>query len=251
MAHPALHEVAHRPWPLEHHSWSLTMDWEDLLFLHWPVDAAVLQECLPPGVEVETFGGTAWLGVVPFRMARTRWRCLPPVPTAHRFPELNVRTYVRAGARAGVWFFSLDAASRLAVAGGRAAFGLPYFHAAMRCERRAQTVDYASERRDRRGAPVRFAARWSASGRVATAAPGSLEHFLVERYCLFALRRGLLVCGDIAHPPWRFASADVQITHNDMASPLGCRLQGPPVSALATDPVRVAAFWPRPWPATK
>lgn len=247
MAHPALHEVAHRPWPLEHHSWALTMDWEDLLFLHWPVEAALLQRHLPAGVEIETFAGSAWLGVVPFRMARTRFRWLPALPTAHRFPELNVRTYVRAGARSGVWFFSLDARSRLAVAGARATFGLPYFHAAMHCERRGQSVHYASERRD--GSPVRFAASWSARGPVATAAPGSLEHFLVERYCLFALRRGQLVCGDVAHPPWRLAAADVQIAHNDMASPLGCRLEGPPASVLATEPVTVAAFWPRAWPA--
>jgi len=248
MAHPALREVAHRPWPLEHHCWALTMHWEELLFLHWPVEAAVLQERLPAGVEVETFAGSAWLGVVPFRMARTRWRCMPPLPTAHRFPELNVRTYVRAGARSGVWFFSLDAASRLAVAGARASFGLPYFHAAMSCERQGQAVHYASERRNGSGAPLRFAASWSARGPVSTAAKRSLEHFLVERYCLFALRRGQLVCGDIAHAPWRFASADVQITHNDMASPLGCRLEGAPVSVLATDPVTVAAFWPRAWP---
>jgi uncharacterized protein YqjF (DUF2071 family) len=250
MAHPALQEVEHRPWPLEHDRWALTMHWEDLLFLHWPVEAAVLQERLPRGVEIETFAGSAWLGVVPFRMARTRWRWLPALPTTHRFPELNVRTYVRAGGRSGVWFFSLDAASRLAVAGARATFGLPYFHAAMRCERRGESVHYASERRNG-GAPVSFAASWRANGPVVKAAPGSLEHFLVERYCLFALRRGQLMCGDIAHPQWRFASAAVRIEHNDMAAPLGCRLEGAPASALAADPVTVAAFWPRRWPARK
>ena len=91
------------------------MGWHDLLFLHWRVPAASLRAHLPPELELETFDGDAWLGVVPFRMVDTRFRWLPRVPTAHTFPELNLRTYVRAGGRSGVWFWSLDETSRLAI----------------------------------------------------------------------------------------------------------------------------------------
>ncbi|MBL8753887.1 MAG: DUF2071 domain-containing protein [Planctomycetes bacterium] len=249
MPHPALASTAHRPWPLPDRPWVLSMAWHDLLFLHWPVPAAALQAHLPPGLELETFAGSAWLGVVPFRMVRTRWRFLPPVPTAGTFDELNVRTYVRAGGRSGVWFFSLDAASRLAVEGARLGFGLPYFRARMACRVEHGNVEYRSERHDRRGPPAVFAAGWSQRGGGAVAAPGSLEQFLVERYALFAWRRGRLVCGEIAHAPWRLAPAEVRIDACDMGRILGLALPPAPVSALAAAALDVAAFAPRPAPA--
>ena len=175
MTHPALLDTRHRPWPLPARAWSLTMRWEELLFLHWPVAAAALRPHLPPGLELELFDGTAWLGVVPFRMARTRCRWLPPMPTAHTFPELNLRTYVRGGGRSGVWFFSLDAASRLAVEGARLGFGLPYFAARMACARDGERVRYRSERTDARGPAAVFRGEWRAMGPFAPARPGTLE----------------------------------------------------------------------------
>jgi hypothetical protein len=220
------------------------MEWRDLLFLHWPVSAAALQRLLPPGLEVETFDGTAWLGVVPFRMARTRVRWLPPIPTTASFPELNVRTYVRHGDRSGVWFFSLDASSRLAVAGARATFRLPYFHAAMSCGHVGMTTVYASERTDRRGPPASFAARWCHGSSSAPAMPGTLAHFLAERYCLFAAGRdGRVRCGEIAHAPWRLMSASVELGTCDMTRLLDLELPDCAPYALMAEPLTVAA-WP-------
>lgn len=220
------------------------MDWEDLLFLHWRVERAALQRLVPADVEVEEFDGSAWLGVVPFRMARTRVRWLPPLPGTAAFPELNVRTYVRHGGRAGVWFFSLDAASRLAVAGARATFGLPYLHARMACERRDGRVCYTSERRDRRAPPARFAASWRSAGAFAAGAAGSLQQFLSERYCLFVADcSGRIRRGDIAHAPWQLAPADVRLEACDMTRLIGVDLRGEPASALCARPVRVAAWW--------
>ena len=220
------------------------MRWEELLFLHWRVEAAVLQRLLPPGVVIETFDGSAWLGVVPFRMAATRFRWLPALPTAHTFPELNVRTYVRVGDTSGVWFFSLDAASRLAVEGARWSFGLPYFLARMKCRREGDVVGYTSERMDRRGPAAAFAASWRALGSPRRAAAGSLEHFFAERYCLFTTRRGVLMRGDVAHVPWQLAPAEVQLTACNMTRLLGCVLPGEPESALAASPLTVAAWAP-------
>lgn len=244
MSHPALSETDHRPWPLPRRAWSLTMDWEDLLFLHWRVDAERIQAALPAGVRVDSFAGSAWLGIVPFRMARTRLRWLPPIPTTHGFPELNVRTYVTCGGVPGVWFFSLDAASTLAVEGARFWFGLPYCHAAMTCSLAGDRITYRSERRDRRAPPARFAATWTTSGDARRAAIGSLDHFLTERYCLFAQRRGRLLRGDIAHAAWQLANADVELQECDMTRLLGFPLQGTPASALAAQPLRVAAWAP-------
>lgn len=222
------------------------MDWEDLLFLHWPSAPSALTPHLPHGLELETFEGRAWLGVVPFRMARTRWRPLPRLPGASEFPELNLRTYVRAGGKSGVWFFSLDAASRLAVHGARASFGLPYFHARMSCEQRGDEVVYRSERRDPRGPPATFAARWRAVEPSFEARTRPLERFLTERYALFAHRAGRLQVGEIAHAPWRVARAEVALERCALTALLGLELEGPPVSALVAEPVSVAAWWPRP-----
>ena len=222
----------------------LQMRWQDLLFLHWPVEPAAVRPHLPEGLTLDTFDGRAWLGVVPFTMASTRFRWLPPMPTARCFPECNLRTYVRCGDRAGVWFFSLDAHSRLAVEGARIGFGLPYFVADMTSQRDGERIVYRSRRVDRRGPPATFEGSWRAEGAWRTAAPGSLEHFLVERYSLFALRRGRLVRGDVAHPPWQLAAADVELQNCDMARLLDLQLRGPPVSALATQPIDVEAARP-------
>ena len=246
MTHFALRSTAHRPWPVPARPWSLTMRWEDLLFLHWPIDAGQLRPLLPPRLQLDTYDGYAWLGVVPFTMAKTRFRRLPIVPTAHRFPECNLRTYVRVGERTGVWFFSLDAASRLAVEGARLGFGLPYFRARMRSEHVADNrCRYDSERIDRRAPAATFRATYDlASSDAAPAVAGTLEHFLVERYCLFALRRGHLVCGEIAHEPWRLSPARVDLEACDMARLVGAELVDAPVSVLAAQPIEVAAWSP-------
>src|SRR5262245_4697721 len=221
------------------------MDWEDLVFLHWPVAAAVLQPLLPRGLEVEQFDGSAWLGVVPFRMAHTRLRWLPPLPTARAFPELNVRTYVRCGDRTGVWFFSLDACSRLAVAGARALFRLPYFAATMHCERHDGSVVYASGRRDRRAPEAVFVARWRRIGSAIAAPAGSLPHFLTERYCLFtASGDGLPRCVEIAHAPWRLSPAAVELGTCDMTRLLGIDLPARAPYALMAEPQSVVAWTP-------
>ena len=224
----------------------LHMRWEDLLFLHWPIDPGRVRSFVPEGLELDTFDGHAWLGVVPFTMAGTRFRCMPPVPTANRFPEINLRTYVRCGDRAGVWFFSLDAHSRLAVEGARIGFGLPYFVAEMCSRREGGRVVYRSRRADRRGPPAVFDGSWRAAGRWRPAEPATLEHFLVERYSLFSVRRGRLLRGDVDHPPWQLAAAEVDLQTCEMARLLGLSLDGAPVSALATQPIQVRAASPRP-----
>ena len=181
------------------------MTWTDLLFAHWPADAETLRGMLPPGLELDMYAGDAWVGVVPFRMSGVRLRGLPSMPGAGTFPELNLRTYVRRGGKRGVWFFALDAASALAVHAARAWFGLPYFRARMRSERAGDAIEYRSERVEGSygGAPAGVRVRYEPSGPVELARAGSLEEFLTERYCLYAVdRRGRLRRGDIHHARW-------------------------------------------------
>src|SRR3954471_18570225 len=127
-----LEQQPHRPWPLPNGRWVLGQTWERLLFAHWRLPAAVVRPHLPAALELEEWEGSAWLGLTPFRVAGFRLRGLPPLPLLSSFHELNCRTYVRRDERPGIWFFSLDASSRPAVAAARRAYGLPYRHARVR-----------------------------------------------------------------------------------------------------------------------
>lgn len=191
--------------------------WDRLLFLHWRVAPDVIQSRLPRGLTVDTFNGDAWLGVVPFFMRGIRIRGLPSIPTATNFLELNLRTYVHDDSGTpGVWFFSLDANSRLTVQGARAWFRLPYSFARM-----TATIDSAADAVDyqwhRRGSPPETASQFSyrpAERPVRTATAESLEFFLVERYLLFARGRGdRLYRGRVWHPPYPIV--DAEVTHWD------------------------------------
>ena len=201
------------------------MRWHDLLFAHWRIDAQALRALVPPALAIDSFDGSAWIGVVPFRMTGVRPRFVPPLPWLTAFPELNVRTYVTSGGKAGVWFLSLDAARWLAVIAARAAFHLPYVHARMRCVERDGWIEYASERREpgRRGvSPASFRARYRPTGPGSFAVAGSLAHFLTARYCLYAAdASGAVFRSEIDHPPWPLAAAEVEIERNTMLAAHG------------------------------
>jgi uncharacterized protein YqjF (DUF2071 family) len=202
----------------------MVMRWHDLLFAPWRVDPSVLRALIPPTLELETFDGSAWLGVVPFWMSGIRARFAPPVPGLSRFPEINVRTYVTAGGKPGVWFFSLDAASRIAVRAARRTFHLNYLDADIRCDvdRATDRVTYHSTRTHRGAPPAEFDTTYAPAGPVFTATPGSLDHFLTERYCLYAAARdGRTFRGEIAHQPWPLQAATLDLRRNRMAEPLG------------------------------
>jgi hypothetical protein len=199
----------------------MAMQWHDLLFMHWPVKPAVLRPLIPPGLELETYDGWAWLGVVPFRMAGVVPRFVPPLPWLSAFAELNVRTYVCAEGKAGVWFFSLDAANPVAVQVARGLFHLPYYDAQMNCQTHGDGIRYRSCRTHRGAASAGFQADYRPTGPAYHASPGSLEHWLTERYCLYAANRaGRVWRGDIHHVPWPLQPAEAEIQHNSMANQL-------------------------------
>src|SRR5258707_1904599 len=157
-----LEETAHRPWPTPSGPWIMTQTWNDLLFAHWPVDAAALRARVPPSFDLDLFDGTAWLGIVPFHMTNVTPRFVPALPWVSAFPELNVRTYVTVGGKPGVFFFSLDAGNPLAVGTARALLNLPYFSAAMSVDVRDGLVAYTSRRPST--PPAKFAARYPCLG---------------------------------------------------------------------------------------
>ncbi|CAN5612994.1 DUF2071 domain-containing protein [soil metagenome] len=208
-----LGNLDHRPYPLPTSLWGISMSWHDVLFMHFPVPEEILRPLVPPRLHLDTFDGSAWLGVVPFRMSGVRPRFSPSVPTLSNFPEINLRTYVTADGRPGVWFFSLDAHNPIAVRLARTTFALPYFDAMMSCEKKGDTVEYRSVRTHRRSPEAEFAGRYRPTGEVEETGPGSIEHFLTERYCLYAARPGggVVRRGDIHHEMWPLRKAEAEV----------------------------------------
>ncbi len=198
------------------------MDWVDALFLHWPIDPAQLRPRIPADLEIDAFDGTAWVSIVAFRIANARLRGVPPRAAWRAFPEVNVRTYVRRGDHAGVWFFSLDADSRAAVAAGRNVVHLPYTAASIAFSANGAELAYDLRRTDRRAPDARFGVHASCGAEIRSAVPGTLAHWLVERYCFFTTaRRGLTVRGDVEHEPWPLSDAAATIAENSLLRTAG------------------------------
>jgi uncharacterized protein YqjF (DUF2071 family) len=220
--HSILDVVAHRPWPMPSAPWIMTQTWNDLLFAHWPMEPAAVRTRVPAPLTIDLFEGRAWVGIVPFHMTNVAPRFVPPLPWVSAFPELNVRTYVTAGGKPGVYFFSLDATNSLAVAAARTFFHLPYFGADMAVVPRGEAIGYASHRT---GGGADFVGSYRPVGGVFEPQPGTLEYFLTERYCLHTVDpSGRVRTVDIHHPPWPLQQAEADISTNSMADAAGLSL---------------------------
>jgi uncharacterized protein YqjF (DUF2071 family) len=227
-------ETGHRPWPLPEGRWLMAQSWEDLLFAHWRVPEERLRPLLPPELPLDTFDGSAWVGVTPFCVSAFRLHGLPHVPRVTAFAETNVRTYATLEGKPGIFFLSLDAASVFAVLGARRSYRLPYFRARMQVRREGGQVDYRSRRVSRRSAAARLDVRYRPAGEASPAEPGTLEYFLAERYCLYTTdERGTPQRADIHHPPWPLQPAEADFAENSMASPWGLELDGEPLLHFA------------------
>jgi uncharacterized protein YqjF (DUF2071 family) len=213
--------TAHRPWPLPSGPWIMKQTWNDLLFAHWPVSLEAVRPLVPEQLPLDVYGGKCWVGVIPFWMSGVRARGLPPIPGLSRFPELNVRTYVTYGGKPGVYFFSLDITSHLAVFGARNFYYLPYFHARMSSQLEDERVDYQCER-DRGPAAFQGSYRPTTPARVRE--PGSLEDWLTARYCLYTVRRNQVYRCEIHHLPWPLQEAEAEVERNTMAAAAGIAL---------------------------
>lgn len=216
-----LKQTEHRPWPLPSRPWVLKMHWHDLAFMHWPIEASVLRPLIPAPLEIDCFDGTAWLGVVPFRMSGVRPRFTPAVPKLSAFPEINVRTYVKTQGKAGVWFFSLDVTNKLAVFIARKLFHLAYFQARMDMTQEEDWIRYTSSRMAN-DYPGAIDCRYRPTGKVYRATEDSLDEWLTERYFLYSAdKRGRVFRGDIHHTPWPLQPAEVDMRSSSMEQHFG------------------------------
>ena len=218
--------------------------WRDLLFLHWEVAPDVVQANIPSGMHVDCYEGKAYLGVVPFAMCDVRgWRWVPNW-AAFNFLECNVRTYVTCNGRPGVYFLSLDAASRIAVWAARALWSLPYFNADMQMTRDADQISYHMVRA---GSRIRHSSRYQIGRELGTSEPGTIEHFLLERYLLFVQRGRKIQVGQVHHKPYPAFDVELLETQDDLKTAAGFDdIWGPPQLQHYSSGVDVEIFGLRP-----
>jgi uncharacterized protein YqjF (DUF2071 family) len=220
--------------------------WRSLLFVHWEVGPEALRALVPAQLALDTFDGRAYVGLVAFGMRDVRpSRFLPAVPTAAHFEETNVRTYVHAGDRdPGVWFFSLDASSALAVLGARAFYHLPYWHARMATGSDGNgRTRYRSNRHWEGGSPASLDVLYEPGEELGSAAEGTLEHFLVERYLLYTVTaRGSLMCGQVHHRPYSLRRARVLEMNESLVAAAGIVRPEERASELWSEGVDVEIF---------
>jgi uncharacterized protein YqjF (DUF2071 family) len=183
--------------------------WVEHAFLHWRLDPLELERLLPDSVRLETYDDAAWLGVTPFLLTGLRLRGLPPFPGISSFPEVSVRTYVTRDGKPGLWYFALDAGSTLAVEAAKRVYRLPYVRAQIRYVREDDRVHLESAR-----ASSAFAAEYGGTGETFTAAPGSLEAFLTDRYCIYTEDGGRAYRAELHHPRWRLQRGEASVDVN-------------------------------------
>lgn len=220
-----------RPYPPPAEPWIMWQAWSHLLFAHWTVTAEALRPFIPDTLQVDTYEGMAWLGVIPFEVLITP-RGLHHTPLKHHFNEINVRTYVTyQNHHPGIYFFSLDANDVFSVLGARLTYRLPYYDAKIKCTYHNGTTYYRSARR--RETNIGFSGCYQPTSDVFQSLPGSLEYWLTERYCLYTRDpKNHLYVGEIHHPPWQLQRAKVDITSNTMADFLSLDSPTVPVHIL-------------------
>ncbi|HEX3035765.1 MAG TPA: DUF2071 domain-containing protein, partial [Thermodesulfobacteriota bacterium] len=220
-----LNYTEHRPWALPSGSWILKQNWHELLFAHWPVSPGTIKPLIPDVLNLDTFEGQAWVGVIPFRMVGVHIRFFPWILRLPTFLELNVRTYVVVEDKPGIYFFSLEASNLLAVKTARAWFKLPYMKAKMSLRRNRNTVEYSSKRTEQDKPPAEFVGTYRPTTEVFLSKSGSLEHWFTERYCLYTVdHKNNIYRGEVHHLPWLLQMAEAEILKNTVPSSHGINL---------------------------
>ncbi|WP_312116457.1 YqjF family protein [Brevibacillus reuszeri] len=231
--------------PFQRHGWIMTQTWEHLLFLHWAVPPKVLRSLIPQELEIDTYQGMAWLGIIPFLMSGVRLRRLPMIPFTSTFPEINVRTYVKTKQKSGVYFLSLDASNPLITAIAKQWYRLPYFQTSMRFAKQGQSIEFDSSRREKHSPPVQFSGTYEPVGNAFSSDKETIEHWLTERYTLFCQcdHSKRLYYADVYHEPWALQKAIVQLRENTMTKRLSIPLEPQPELAFYARGVQ-SYVWP-------
>ena len=203
----------HLPFPMPERPHAIVQQWRHLSFLHWEVDPVRLTPYIPDGLELDLFEEKAYIGTIPFLMTGVRPRQAVSVPGISTFPEFNIRTYVRQGGKAGVFFITLDAQSRVTCAYAPRAYGVPYQYTRGRVDVDGETYSWRSKRVN---GGQELVGSCIGTGEAMQAEPGSLEEFLFERYCLYTSHKEKLCIAHTHHDPWVFRKGEAEVISNTL-----------------------------------
>lgn len=196
-----LNNTAHRPWPMPEGRWQYYQEWNHAIFLHWKVPVELLQELVPSGLELDSFDGQYYVSLVAFTMQDIRPRNLPPIEMISDFDEINIRTYIRNGNKAGVYFISIEAGKSVSAFIARTMSGLPY----QKSTTRRSDKQYHSKNEKRNFLlDIHFIAGDPVAEKTA------LDTWLTERYCLYLDAGKRLYRYEIHHDEWKIRKIDIQ-----------------------------------------
>ncbi len=195
-----LNATEHRPWPVPSGQWKYYQEWNNALFLHWEVETSELQRFVPKELEIDLYEGKAWVSVVLFAMDNIRPRLLPAFPPISNFTEINVRTYVKNGHQAGVYFLSIEGSKRLSCKLAKAISGLPYRYSKM-----SSSKDTYTSKNKKQNDNLSF--EFKVGETLNTKC--ELDVWLTERYALYQDITGGLAQFELHHLPWEINSVEL------------------------------------------
>lgn len=212
----------HRSWPVPSKNWIMRQTWRNVFFAHWPVLPERLRPSIPSTLEIDTYQQMAWIGVVLFEIEGIYFRGLSPISVVHKFPEVNLRTYVQHKGKPGVFFLSLDVGNWASLVISKRWYHLPYRNAKISYRKEGSTFHCQSVRKGKSTIPITMKGSFTPNSESYYPEEGTIDHWLTERYCLYSLdRRGNIYCGDIHHKPWLLQKAQAVISDNTLPTPFG------------------------------
>lgn len=215
-----INDIVHRSYPLPSKNWIMRQNWNNLLFLHWPISPKKLQPFIPSPLQIDVFERNAWIGIIFFCIDGIYPRGFSFKSLTPKFAELNVRTYVRLNGKPGVYFLSLDVSDWASYTIAKRWYRLPYHPAITSLHKEEQSYHCECIRKGLTNKPITFKGKYKPISEVFFPHVGTLDHWLTERYCLFSTNNGIdIYCGEIHHHPWQLQLAEVEISENTMFSP--------------------------------
>ncbi|MFC6602234.1 YqjF family protein [Ectobacillus funiculus] len=212
-----MNDIAHRSWPLPSKYWIMRQTWRNLLFLHWPIPLEKLRPHIPSPLQIDTFNGSAWLGVILFVLEGIYPRGISAVSLTPKFPEINVRTYVKYEGKPGIYFMSIDVENWASLKIAKRWYRLPYHSAQISFQKEGQTFHFHSTRKGNANTPISFKGKYAPVSEIYFPKKGTVDHWLTERYCLYSSNDGVnIYCGEIHHRPWPLQKAAIEIVRNTL-----------------------------------
>ncbi|MBS4202106.1 DUF2071 domain-containing protein [Bacillus sp. FJAT-49732] len=221
-----LQETNHRPYPIPSKKWIMRQKWSNVFFMHWPIQPELLQPYIPSSIEVDTYDGFAWLGVIIFNIDGIYLRGFPPVSFRPAFPEINLRTYVKCDNKPGIYFLSLDVDDWTSYTLAKRWLNVPYHPAKISIQKNVDTFHYESLRMGSSNTPIVCKGSFTPQSNIFHPNSDTIDHWLSERYCFFSNdQRSNMYCLDIHHHPWPLQKADAVIKKNDLFKPFSFHLE--------------------------